>query len=278
VLGGQAGSSRRIENYLGFPAGISGTELTSRAVAQARKFGARTATAYRARSVEPGADRHLVTLEDGNEIAARAVLLATGAEYRRLPVENLDSYEGISVFYAAGPPEAHLCGAQRVGVVGGGNSAAQAAVWLARGGALVTLLHRRADLSETMSSYLLDELERFGVAVRDRSEVAALHGSDGALEAVTLSDGAELPLSFLFLFLGASPCTEWLGETVARDEHGFILTGPEADAEGLLETSVPGVYAAGDVRAGSIKRCATAVGEGATVVRFVHERLAPAPA
>ena len=147
VLGGQAGTSRRIENYLGFPAGISGTELTSRAVSQARKFGARTATAYRARGVEPGDDRHLVTLEDGNEIAARAVVLATGAEYRRLPVESLDSYEGISVFYAAGPPEAHLCGAQRVGVIGGGNSAAQAAVWLARGGALVTLLHRRADLA-----------------------------------------------------------------------------------------------------------------------------------
>jgi thioredoxin reductase (NADPH) len=278
VLGGQAGSSRRIENYLGFPAGISGTELTSRAVTQARKFGARTGSPYRAEALEPGADRHLVKLEGGVEIAARAVLLSTGAEYRRLPVEGLGDYEGISVFYAAGPPEAQLCGAQRVGVVGGGNSAAQAAVWLARGGALVTLLHRRADLSETMSSYLLDELERFGVAVRDRSEVAALHGRDGALEAVTLSDGTELPLSFLFLFLGASPCTEWLGDTVARDEHGFILTGAEAGAEGLLETSLPGVYAAGDVRAGSIKRCATAVGEGATVVRFVHERLSPAPA
>jgi thioredoxin reductase (NADPH) len=278
VLGGQAGSSRRIENYLGFPAGISGTELTSRAVTQARKFGARTGSPYRAEALEPGSDRHLVRLEGGTEIAARAVLLSTGAEYRRLPVEDLDGYEGISVFYAAGPPEAQLCGAQRVGVVGGGNSAAQAAVWLARGGALVTLLHRRADLGETMSSYLLDELERFGVAVRDRSEVAALHGSDGQLERVTLSDGAELPLSFLFLFLGASPCTGWLGDTVARDEHGFILTGPEADAEGLLETSVPGVYAAGDVRAGSIKRCATAVGEGATVVRFVHERLSPAGA
>ncbi|HKB50875.1 MAG TPA: FAD-dependent oxidoreductase [Solirubrobacterales bacterium] len=276
VLGGQAGTSRRIENYLGFPAGISGSELTSRAVTQARKFRARTATPYRARALEPGSERHLVRLEEGNEIAARAVLLATGAEYRRLPVADLDSYEGISVFYAAGPPEAHLCGAQRVGVIGGGNSAAQAAVWLARGGALVTLLHRRADLSETMSQYLIEELERYGVAVRDRSEVAALHGDEGRLDAVTLSDGAELQLSFLFLFLGAAPCTEWLGDTVARDPKGFILTGPEAGADGLLETSVPGVYAAGDVRAGSIKRCATAVGEGATVVRFVHEHLAPA--
>jgi thioredoxin reductase (NADPH) len=278
VLGGQAGSSRRIENYLGFPAGISGTELTSRAVTQARKFHARTATPYRAEALEPGADRHLVRLEGGNEIAARAVLLATGAEYRRLPVDGLADYEGISVFYAAGPPEAHLCGGQRVGVVGGGNSAAQAAVWLARGGALVTLLHRRAELRETMSQYLIDELERYGVAVRDRSEIATLHGEDDELEAVTLTDGTQLPFSFLFLFLGASPCTDWLGDVIARDEDGFVLTGPEAGAEGLLETSVAGVYAAGDVRAGSIKRCATAVGEGATVVRFVHGRLAPAGA
>jgi thioredoxin reductase (NADPH) len=275
VLGGQAGTSRRIENYLGFPAGISGSELTSRAVSQARKFGARTATPYRAKWLEPDGDgRLIVHLEEGNEIAARAVLLSTGAEYRKLPVSGLADYEGISVFYAAGPPEAHLCGGQRVGVVGGGNSAAQAAIWLARGGALVTLLHRRADLSETMSSYLIKDLDRYGVAVRDRSEVERLHGADGKLDGVTLTDGTEFPLSFLFLFLGAAPCTTWLGECIARDEKGFVLTGAEAEADGLLETSTPGVYAAGDVRAGSIKRCATAVGEGAAVVRFVHERLA----
>ena len=272
-LGGQAGTSRRIENYLGFPAGISGTELTSRAVTQARKFGARTATPYRAAALETDGERHLLRLDEGNEIVAPAVLLATGAEYRRLPVEGLDEYEGFSVFYAAGPPEAQLCGGQRVGVVGGGNSAAQAAIWLARGGALVTLLHRRADLSETMSNYLIEDLDRYGVAVRDRSEITALHGEEGKLEAVTLTDGAELPFSHLFLFLGASPCTDWLGEAVARDAKGFVLTGAEAGADGLLETSVPGIYAAGDVRAGSIKRCATAVGEGAAVVRFVHERL-----
>ncbi len=276
-LGGQAGASRRIENYLGFPAGITGMELTSRAVTQARKFDARTATPYRARDLEPGEERHLVRLEEGNEIHARAVVIATGAEYRRLPVADLDRYEGLSVFYAAGPPEAQICGGQRVGVVGGGNSAAQAAIWLARGGALVTLLHRRDDLTETMSSYLIDELDRYGVGVRARSEITHLHGANGKLEGVTLSDGAELPYSFLFLFLGAAPCTEWLGETVARDEHGFILTGSEAGVEGLLETSLPRVYAAGDVRSGSIKRCATAVGEGAAVVRFVHEHLQPAP-
>jgi thioredoxin reductase (NADPH) len=273
ALGGQAGTSRRIENYLGFPAGISGAELTSRAIAQARKFTARTATPYRALSLEPGTNRHIVRLEGGHEVAARAVLLATGAEYRRLPVADLESYEGSSVFYAAGPPEAQRCGATRVGVVGGGNSAAQAAVWLARGGALVTLLHRRADLRETMSEYLILELDRYGVAVRDRSEIVELHGANGELQSVTLKDGERLPFSFLFLFLGAAPCTDWLDDVVSRDDKGFVLTGHDAGAEGLLETSVPGIYAAGDVRSGSIKRCATAVGEGAMVVQFVHKRL-----
>ncbi len=274
ALGGQAGTSRRIENYLGFPAGIGGSELAARAITQARKFGARTATPYRARSLEPGFDRHVVHLEEGHEIAARAVVLATGAEYRRLPVDRLDEFEGVSVFYAAGPPEAQRCGATRVGVVGGGNSAAQAAIWLARGGALVTLLHRRADLRETMSDYLVHDLERYGVVVRDRTEIAELHGGDGELEAVTLKSGERLPLAFLFFFLGAAPCTDWLGDVVARDAKGFILTGADAGADGVLETSVPGIFAAGDVRSGSIKRCATAVGEGAMVVRFVHDRLA----
>jgi thioredoxin reductase (NADPH) len=277
ALGGQAGTSRRIENYLGFPAGISGSELTSRAVTQARKFQARTATPYRAQALEPGDGRHVVRLDDDREVVSKAVVIATGADYRRLPVKDLEAYEGTSVFYAAGPPEAERCGATRVGVVGGGNSAAQAAIWLARGGALVTLLHRRADLRETMSSYLLAQLERYGVAVRDRSEITELHGQDGELEAVTLRDGGRLPVSFLFLFLGAAPCTDWLPDEIARDDKGFVLTGSDAGADGLLETSVPGVYAAGDVRSGSIKRCATAVGEGAMVVRFVHERLSGVP-
>jgi thioredoxin reductase (NADPH) len=274
ALGGQAGSSRRIENYLGFPAGITGLELTGRAVTQARKFEARTATPYRAVSLEPGEGRHIVRLEEGHEIVARAVILATGAQYRRLPVERLSDFEGLSVFYAAGPPEARLCGASRVAVVGGGNSAGQAAVWLSRSGALVTLLHRRADVRETMSDYLVAELERAGVAIRDRAQIAALHGEDGKLEAVTLESGERLPFSFLFLFLGALPCTDWLDDSVDCDERGFILTGPAAHTENLLETSVPGVFAAGDARSGSTKRCATAVGEGAMAVQFVHGRLA----
>src|SRR5438132_13270705 len=277
ALGGQAGSSRRIENYLGFPAGISGAELTSRAVSQARKFGARPATPYRAVALEPGSGRHVVRLEEGHEVAAGAVVLATGAEYRRLPLDGLADYEGVSIFYAAGPPEAQLCGASRVAVVGGGNSAGQAAVWLARGGALVTLLHRRADLRETMSEYLIRELERYGVAVRDRSEIAALHGTEGQLEAVTLTNGERLAFAFLFFFLGAQPCTEWLDDAVARAADGFILTGDAAGADNLLETSVPGIFAAGDVRSGSTKRCAAAVGEGSMAVQFVHAHLA-APA
>src|SRR5207247_10907211 len=181
----------------------------------------------------------------------------------RLPVDRLAEFEGLTVLYAAGAPEAQLCAGSRAAVVGGGNSAGQAAVWLARGGALVTLLHRRADLRETMSDYLIAELDRYGVAVRDRSEVAGLHGAEGELEAVTLTDGEGLALGSLFCFLGADPCTDWVGDVVARDEHGFILTGEDAGAAGSLETSVPGIYAAGDVRAGSTKRCATAVGEGA---------------
>jgi thioredoxin reductase (NADPH) len=164
-----------------------------------------------------------------------------------------------------------------VAVVGGGNSAGQAAVWLARGGALVTLLHRRADLRETMSDYLIKELELRGVVVRNRSEIAELHGTDGRLEAVTLTDGTRQPFSFLFLFLGARPCTEWLGDEIARHADGFLLTGDAAGAANLLETSVPGIFAAGDVRSGSTKRCAAAVGEGSMAVQFVHKHLEAQP-
>jgi len=273
ALGGQAGMSRRIENYLGFPAGISGTELTSRAVIQARKFGARFASPYRAEALEPAASEgapHVVRLEGGGEIAAQTVVLATGAQYRRLDVPRLAEFEGTSVFYAAGPPEARQCGALHVAVVGGGNSAGQAAIWLSRSGALVTLLHRRGNLNETMSSYLIADLDRYGVEVRDRSEIAELHGDRGRLDGVTLKDGTRLPVKFAFMFLGAQPRTDWLGDAVARDEFGFVLTGAQAGAPGLLDTTVPGVFAVGDVRSGSIKRCATAVGEGAMVVRFVH--------
>ena len=202
-------------------------------------------------------------------MSARAVVARrapTTADFR----PGIESYEGISIFYAAGPPEhgtaappESLSSAAELG--GPGRDLAR------RGGALVTL-HRRADLSETMSDYLIHDLERFGVLVRGGSEIAALHGAEGQLEAATLRDGERIPLSFLFLFLGAAPHTDWLGGTVALDDDGFVLTGQRAGAEGILETSVPGVFAVGDVRSGAVKRCATAVGEGAMVVRFVHER------
>jgi thioredoxin reductase (NADPH) len=274
ALGGQARWSRRIENYLGFPAGISGSELMGRAAMQARKFGVSLASPYVATRLESIGDRHVVSLEDGHQIAARAVILATGATYRQLPVDSLDQYQGLSVFYAAGPPEAQMTAGARVGVVGGGNSAGQAAVWLARHGALVTLLHRRGTISETMSAYLIRDLDRYGVVMRDDSEIDSLAGSDGQLESVTLKSGESLPMSFLFLFLGATPHTDWLADTVGRDEDGFILTGEPAGNDSLLQSSVPGVYAAGDVRAESVKRCASAVGEGAMAVQLVHRHLA----
>ena len=273
ALGGQAGSSRRIENYLGFPAGISGTELTSRAVTQARKFNARTATPYRALSLEPGNGRHLVRLEDDREIAARAVLLATGAQYRRLPVDRLAEFEGLTVFYAAGAPEAQLCAGSRVAVVGGGNSAGQAAVWLARGGALVTLLHRRPTSARrcptTSSTSSSATASPSATEARSRRSTART----GTSRPSRSKSGERLPFSFMFLFLGALPCTEWLDDTVGRDHNGFILTGAAANTDNLLETDVPGVFAAGDVRSGSTKRCATAVGEGAMAVQFVHAHL-----
>ena len=276
ALGGQAGTSRRIENYLGFPAGLTGADLTGRAVTQARKFAARLAAPYRAVALEPGNGLHRLRLEEGHEIVASAVVLACGAEYRRPSWPRLREFEGLSVFYSAGPPEARLSAGFRVCVVGGGNSAGQAAVWLARAGALVTLLHRRVDLRETMSAYLIPELERAGVAVKGRCELAELHGENGKLEEITLTSCERLPVSCLFLFLGASPHTEWLSGVVDRDENGFVRTGTAAGAIDLLETSVPGVYAAGDVRSGSAKRCATAVGDGAMAVQFAHPRLAEA--
>ena len=281
VLGGQAGTSRRIENYLGFPAGNQ-RHRTDQPRDRPRPASSaparRPPTAPRRSSRAPSG--HLVRLEDGTrDLRRRRCCSSTGAEYRRLPVADLDQYEGISVFYAAGPPEAQLCGAQRVGVVGGGNSAAQAAVWLARGGALVTLLHRRADLSETMSHYLIEELERYGVADPrpQRSRRPARRGRQArgrhahrrrAAARSPSSSSSSAPRPAPSGSATSSPATPRASSSPAR----------EAGADGLLETSVPGVYAAGDVRAGSIKRCATAVGEGATVVRFVHEHLTPAGA
>ena len=275
ALGGQAGNiaeDRELPRLPGRHQRLGAGRPRHQPGAEVRRAHRRRRTALLA--LEPGAEHHLVRLEGGQEITARAVVLATGADTAGSRSTELEAYEGVSIFYAAGPQEAQRCGATRVGVVGGGNSAAQAAIWLARGGALVTLFHRRADLRETMSDYLIHDLERAGVPVRGRSEIAALHGDDGHLEAVTLRSGERIPLtSFLFLFLGARPRTDWLGGTVALDDDGFILTGQTAVRGILPRPSVPGVFAAGDVRSGSVKRCATAVGDGAMVVRFVHAHL-----
>ena len=279
VLGGQAGTSRRIENYLGFPAGISGTELTSRAVTQARKFGARTATPYRARSTRarrrppPGhaRGRQRDRRPRGAARDRRRIPAAAGRGPRQLRGDQRLLRGRPARGAALRRPAGRRDRRRQLGRRRRPSGWREAARWSPSCTAAPTSPRR-------CPSYLIEELERYGVAVRDRSEVSALHGEDGLLEAVTLTDGTRLPLSFLFLFLGASPCTDWLGDVVARDPDGFVLTGPEAGAEGLLETSVPGIYAAGDVRAGSIKRCATAVGEGATVVRFVHEHISTAGA
>ena len=272
-LGGQAGASRRIENYLGFPAGITGNELTSRAVTQARKFDARLATPYRALRSNPGTGAMSCAWMKITK-SQRVPCLSPPARSTGASPSSTSTGTRASASFTRQAPRRRSSAVRSGSPSSAENSAGQAAVWLARGGALVTLLHRRADLHETMSDYLVRELERYAVAVRDRSEIAELHGTDGQLEAVTLKSGERLRFSFLFLFLGASPCTEWLDAAVARDDHGFILTGAGAGVGHLLGTTVPGVLAAGDVRSGSTKRCATAVGEGAWAVQLVHAHLA----
>jgi thioredoxin reductase (NADPH) len=285
ATGGQAGTSTRIENYLGFPAGISGMELADRASLQAGKFGARLLVPARAAGFAPEGDRFRVDLDDGSTLEARSVVVATGARYRELGVPRLDELLGLGVYYAATAMEAQMCRGARVAVVGGGNSAGQAAMFLSRTVSRVTVLVRRPDLAETMSRYLIDQIDRTpNIEVRGHSEVAAVAG-ERALEGLAVRDrrtGAVAPLdvSALFVFIGAEPRTAWIGDALERDHRGFLLTGRELDGPArdvdplLLETSRPGVFAVGDVRAGSVKRVASAVGEGAMAVRLVHQRLA----
>ena len=285
AVGGQAGTSTRIENYLGFPAGLSGADLAARAALQAAKFGAQIAAPIQATGFQPGTDVHLVQLSDGTQLGARAVVIATGARYRRLDLDGLADLEGTGVYYAATPEEASRHAGDAVAVVGGGNSAGQAAVFLAGRTRRVYLLARR-DLAATMSRYLTDQIARHpNIEILARSEVAALHG-EGELRGLTVSDRRdgsrrELDARALFVFIGADPHTGWLQGVLALDRSGFVLTGRDAPAADgpeserlLLETTVPGVFAAGDVRSGSIKRVASAVGEGSMAVRLVHEHLA----
>jgi thioredoxin reductase (NADPH) len=293
ALGGQAGTSSRIENYPGFPAGLSGFELASRVLVQADKFGARTAVPQEAVELTSEDGYYRIELSEGGEVAAHSVIAASGARYRRLEVASLGRFEGVSVHYAATEAEALRCEGEAVAVVGGGNSAGQAALFLAGRTRKVYLLIRGEDLIKSMSRYLVDRIMNTeNVELLASTEVRELLGEE-RLEGVLVEDnrsGARRTLGVraLFVFIGAEANTGWLEGTVELDERGFILTGRELDGSALeedawrersrepflLETSLPGVFAAGDVRSGSIKRCASAVGEGAMAVKLVHQYLA----
>jgi thioredoxin reductase (NADPH) len=289
--GGQAGSSSRIENYLGFPSGITGQELTARAYAQSQKFGAHLMITKAATRLRCNTRQYVIETEDGAQILARTVIIATGAEYRKLPLENISQFENAGVYYSATFIESQLCAGEEVCVVGGGNAAGQAAVSLAQSARHVHMLIRSNGLAETMSRYLIRRIEEDPrITVHTRTEIAALEGEDH-LETVHLrsDDGARTErkdVRHVFVMTGANPSTRWLDGCVTLDDHGFIKTGSELSPEELsaahwplarsphlLETSKPGVFAVGDVRAGNIKRVASAVGEGSIAVSFVHQAL-----
>ena len=287
ALGGQAGTSSRIENLLGFPAGLSGEELAARAALQAQKFGVRIKQAARAVSLSSQAGLHQVGFDDGDAVTAKSVIIATGARYNRLPLDRLAEFEGVGVYYAATQMEAQACQVGPVAIVGGGNSAGQAALFLSRSSAGVHVIIRGQTLETSMSRYLIDQIERNPrITVTPRTQVTALLGTD-QLEGVELLDTSRrqtsaLAVRGLFVFIGAQPATGWLAGQLAEDTRGFLLTGsniPEAQLDDtgrmplFLETSRPGVFAVGDVRSGSVKRAATAIGEGSMAVRLVFERL-----
>lgn len=291
ATGGQAGQSSRIENYLGFPDGVSGAQLTDRARRQATRFGAEILTAREVTGLEVCGSARLVRFSDGSSVAAHSVILATGVSYRQLSVPGCADLTGRGVYYGSALTEASACRGEDVYIVGGANSAGQAAMHLARGAKSVTLLVRGPDLSASMSYYLIRQIEKApNISVRPLTEVAAAHG-DGHLEHLTLRDTRtgrteRVDAQWLFVFIGAAPLTGWLDGTVRRDERGFLPAGPDLTADGRppaeweldrppyhLETSVPGVFVAGDARAESAKRVASAVGEGAMAVMLVHRYL-----
>jgi thioredoxin reductase (NADPH) len=286
--GGQAGQSSRIENYLGFPKGVSGADLARRAHDQARRFGAELLTVQEVTSLEARGPQRVVTLAGGQELAGHSVLIATGVAYRRLGAPGVEALEGRGVYYGASLVEAEACKGQTVVVVGGANSAGQAAVYLSRRAGRVLVLVRGDSLEKSMSHYLIEQIAGIeNIEVRARTQVAAAHGQ-AQLEALRLAgpDGEEeLTVSTMFVFIGAAPYTDWVGDRVGRDARGFVLAGPDAAAADghrwplardpfLLETTLPGVFVAGDVRHRSIKRVASAVGEGSMSVQFIHEYLA----
>jgi thioredoxin reductase (NADPH) len=288
ATGGQAATSPQIENYLGFPAGISGAELADRAVIQARKFGASFTIPAEARGLSEVDGLHVVRNSGGTDVMAHAVVLATGARYRRLDVADVDRLEEASVYYVATEMEANLCRGDPVMVVGGGNSAGQASVFLAKHAAAVNLVIRHDDLGRDMSRYLADRIERTPrIRVWRNSEIVELHG-ETVLEEVVIGDlgtgdRQNIPASALFVLIGSVPHTQWLNGQLPLDERGFVITGQQATdgvgpddpcGQSMFETARPGVFAVGDVRSGSVKRVASAVGEGAVVVRLVHQYMA----
>jgi thioredoxin reductase (NADPH) len=286
ALGGQAGTSTRIENYLGFPAGLSGEELAARAVLQARKFGVRVKLGASAVELSSTAGLHHVRFNDGETVSANSVIIATGARYNRLPLDRLSDFEGVGVYYAATQAEAKACSGGPVVIVGGGNSAGQAAIYLARSCTDVRIVIRSESLARSMSRYLLNEIERhLQIRIVSRTEVIGLVGEQ-SLTGVKLRDNttretSTVPVCGLFVFIGANPRTEWLGGQLAQDADGFLLTGADLadhhewgdETPLVLETSRPGIFCVGDVRSRSIKRVAAAVGEGSMAVRLVFERL-----
>lgn len=285
--GGQAGRSMRIENYLGFPTGITGSELAERATLQANKFGARISVASGVQSLSFDGLLSVLHLDTGEAVTAKSLLVATGADYRLLGVAGCEQYEGRGVYYAATPMEAQMCAGSEVVVVGGGNSAGQAAVFLAGQVKKVSVVIRGDDLSKSMSSYLAKRIEQTAnIALLKNAEIRAMHG-DGHLSAVEVFDDrtgqtTRIETPAVFSFIGAVPRTDWLPPEIERDEKCFVRTGPAAALSPkwtakrppfLLETTRRGVFAAGDVRSGSVKRVASAVGEGSMTVQFVHEHL-----
>ncbi|HEX7795770.1 MAG TPA: FAD-dependent oxidoreductase [Vicinamibacterales bacterium] len=290
VPGGQAGSSSRIENYLGFPTGISGLDLTGRAYAQALKFGAHLVVAKPATGLTCDGQRYTVEIDAGTRVSARAVIIATGAEYRKPDLENLSAFEGSGVYYGATPMEAQLCVGEEVVVVGGGNSAGQAAVFLSATARRVHMLVRGEGLAESMSRYLIRRIEdNPAIVLRTHTQVVALEGKQ-QLERIHIQDATGAieshDIRHVFMMTGAVPNTRWLSNCVALDEKGFVKTGPDLSTEELarakwplarppflLETTRPGVFAVGDIRSGNVKRVASAVGEGSIAVAFVHQVL-----
>jgi thioredoxin reductase (NADPH) len=289
VPGGQASYSARIENYAGFPVGLSGSDLAQRTVEQAERFGVEILVTRRATGLRADGARRVVALDDGTELAAHAVLIATGVTFRWLDAPGCPGLVGAGIYYGAATAEASACQGQDIYILGGGNSAGQAALLLAHYAHRVIILTLEGSLEETMSTYLVDRIRHTkNIEVRTRHTVTSAEGS-GHLERLTIQDAESgaaeaVPAGGLFVFIGATPNTEWLGHAVARDDRGFILSGFDFVCEGrphshwplerlpyLLETSTPGVFVAGDARRGSVKRLASAVGEGAMAVQFIHQ-------